>query len=54
MTSLKGHHIYYEVSEHMWGFPTISGTFGGLPVIRTIVIGVYIGVPLFEKLPRAA
>ena len=32
-------------------FPKIMGTFVGMPMIRTIVFGVYIGVPYFGKLP---
>ena len=30
-----------------WEFPKIRGTFLGVPIIRIIVFGVYIGVPLF-------
>ena len=35
----------------IWGFTKIRGTLFGVPIIRTIVIGVHIGVPLFGKLP---
>ena len=30
-----------------WGFPKIRGTLLGVPIIRTIVFWVYIGVPSF-------
>ena len=32
----------------IWGFPKIGGPFLGVPRIRTVVLGVYIGVPLFR------
>ena len=35
----------------IWGFPKIRGTFLWVPIIRTIVNWVYIGVPSFGKLP---
>ena len=31
----------------MWGFAKIRGTFLGAPILRIIIFGVYIGVPLF-------
>ena len=36
-----------------WGFPKVKGTFLGVPIIRTIIIGVYIGVPLFWETTKS-
>ena len=35
----------------IWGFPRIRGTILGVPIIRTIVIGVHIGSQNLGKLP---
>ena len=39
--------------RNKWGFPKIRGTFLRVPIIRIIVFGVYIGVPLFWETTKS-
>ena len=37
------------ISYFIWGLPKVKGTFLKVPIIRSIIYGVYICVPLFKE-----
>ena len=54
MLALSGPRILHAAeapyAKQIWRFLKIRGTFVGVPIIGTVLFGVYIGVPLFSEI----